>query len=115
MKGGFIEYKNFLGSVNYNDEDELFYGKVMFIRALISYEGIDAKSIKASFHEAVDDYLELCAEQGKKPERPLKGSFNVRTSPDLHRRAALYASEHSKKLNNVVEEALERYLETEAS
>ena len=84
----------------------------MFIRALVSYEGTDAKSIKANFHQAVEDYLELCAEQGRQPERALKGSFNVRTSPDLHRRAAIYASEHSKKLNNVVEEALERFLES---
>jgi predicted HicB family RNase H-like nuclease len=107
-----MEYKGFLGSVHYNDEDELLYGKVMFIRALVSYEGTDAKSIKANFHQAVEDYLELCAEQGRQPERALKGSFNVRTSPDLHRRAAIYASEHSKKLNNVVEEALERFLES---
>ena len=50
-----MEYKGFLGSVQYND-DELFCGKVMFITPLMSYEGTDAKSIKANFHEAVDDY-----------------------------------------------------------
>ena len=109
----FMEYKEYLGSVHFNEEAELFYGKVKFIKALISYEGTDAKSIKANFHEAVDDYLALCHETGKKPERSLKGSFNVRTSPALHRRAALFASEHSTKLNNVVEEALERYLDAE--
>lgn len=105
-----MEHRGFLGSVHYNDEDELLDGQVMFIRALISYEGTYAKSIKPNFHAAVDENVEYCEAQGKAPERPLKGSFNVRTSPDLHRRAAVYASEHSKKLNNVVEEALESFL-----
>ena len=54
-----MKYKEYLGSVNYNDEDEILYGKVEYIRSLISYEGQDLESIRASFHEAVDDYLEL--------------------------------------------------------
>lgn len=108
----FMEYKGYLGSVHFNDDNDVLFGKVMFINGLISYEGTDAKSIKANFHEAVDEYLALCEETGKKPDKTLKGSFNVRTSPDLHRRAAIFASEHSKKLNNVVEEALECYLDS---
>lgn len=63
-----MEYRCFSGSVEYSGEDELFFGKVMFIRALISYEGTDAESIQTNFHEAVDDYLELCALRGIQPE-----------------------------------------------
>ncbi len=36
---------------------------------------------------AVDDYLELCEAEDRKPDVPLKGSFNVRPGRDLHRRA----------------------------
>jgi predicted HicB family RNase H-like nuclease len=110
---GFMKHNGYLGSVHFSEEDELFYGKVMFIKALVSYEGTDAKSIKRNFHEAVDDYIALCQQEGKKPERPLKGSFNVRMHPDLHRRAALFASEHSTTLNNVVEQAIERFLDAQ--
>lgn len=110
MKSSFMEHKGYLGSVEYDEAEEIFFGKVMFVGALISYEGTNASNIKTHFREAVDDYLTLCAERGLKPEKPLKGSFNVRTSPELHRRAVLYAAEHSKKLNNVVEDALEEYL-----
>jgi predicted HicB family RNase H-like nuclease len=108
---GFMEYGGYQGSVHYNDEDQVFYGKVMFIPALLSYEGTDVKSLQDSFREAVDDYLELCKETGKEPEKPFKGSFNVRTAPELHRRAVLYASEHDKNLNSVITEALEQFLE----
>ncbi len=105
-----MSYKGYYGSVHYSDEDRVFHGKIEFIRSLISYEGRDVKSLRKAFEDAVDDYLELCAEEGKKPEKPFKGSFNVRTGSDLHRKAALFAKAKGTNLNNVVAEALEKYL-----
>ncbi|NEO64914.1 MAG: type II toxin-antitoxin system HicB family antitoxin [Moorea sp. SIO4G2] len=105
-----MKYKEYLGSVNYNDEDEILYGKVEYIRSLISYEGQDVESLRASFHEAVDDYLELCQLKGIEPEKPFKGSFNIRPGTDLHRRAAYAAIEQGINLNQLVTEALEQYL-----
>ena len=79
-----IQYKGYIGSVEFSEDDAIFYGKVLGIRSLISYEGDNATDLINDFHEAVDDYLELCKQQGRKPETAFKGSFNVRISPDLH-------------------------------
>ena len=87
-----MKYKNCYGSVHYSDENKVFYGKVEFIRALVSYEGTDVKSLRKSFEEAVDDYLQTCKEQGKEPEQPFKGSFNIRVGSGLHKRIALEAT-----------------------
>jgi predicted HicB family RNase H-like nuclease len=106
-----LEYKGYLGSVEYSDEDEVLHGRLEFIRDLVTYEGQDAKGIKAAFQEAVDDYLELCAAEGRSPDVPLKGSFNVRPGRELHRRAMLYAKRHGLNLNTVVSDALRRHLE----
>jgi predicted HicB family RNase H-like nuclease len=106
----FFEYKGYQGSVDYNDDDQVFFGKVMFVKPLLSYEGTDVKSLRQGVQEAVDDYLELCREQGREPDRPFKGTFNVRTGPDLHRRVTTYASEHKTNLNSVVTKALESFL-----
>ena len=73
-----MEYKGYVGSVEFSEEDGLFYGKVMGIRALLSYEGTTAAELVCDFHNAVDDYLTLCEETHKEPERAYKGSFNVR-------------------------------------
>ena len=105
-----MEYKGFSGSVHYNDYDQVFYGKIEFIRSLITYEGTDVKSLQKDFKEAVDDYLELCIEQGIKPEIPFKGTFNVRVGSLLHRKAMMYAREHKTNLNTVVKDALEGYI-----
>jgi predicted HicB family RNase H-like nuclease len=101
-----IKYKGYFGSVHYNSDDRVFYGKIEFIRALVSYEGVDADTLEASFHEAVDDYLATCAELGRKPEKPFKGSFNVRLAPELHERVMIAAVQHGMSLNRYIAETL---------
>lgn len=101
-----IKHKGYFGSVHYNPEDRVFYGKVEFIRSLVSYEGRDADSLESSFREAVEDYLLTCAEFGREPEKPFKGSFNVRIAPELHERVMIAAAKHGMTLNRFVTEAL---------
>ena len=105
-----MRYKGYFGSVHYSDDDQVFHGKLEFIRALITYEGTNVQSLQKSFREAVNDYLELCKQEDIVPEKPFKGTFNVRTGTDLHRRATLYAKDHGVQLNKVVTDALEHYL-----
>ena len=105
-----MEYKNYVGSVEFSESDGVFFGKVMGIRAMISYEGTTAKELVEDFHGAVDDYLELCEAEGKEPERAYKGSFNVRVSPELHKQAVIYASSRQMSLNSLVESALRNSL-----
>lgn len=108
-----LEYKGYFGSVDYSDEDEVFHGRLEFLRDLVTYEATDAKGLKRAFYEAVDDYLALCSEQGRQPDTPLKGSFNIRPGRDLHRRAMILARRRGLNLNAVVSEALRRYLDSE--
>jgi predicted HicB family RNase H-like nuclease len=103
-----MEHKGYYGSVSYDDDDRVFYGKLEFIPGLISYEGRDVASLRAAFEEAVEDYLALCRDAGRDPDRPLKGSFNVRVGKELHRQAVLAAKERSLSLNAFVVEAVEK-------
>ena len=105
-----MEYKGYVGSVEFSEEDALFYGKVLGIRALISYEGTNAAELVADFHGAVDDYLERCAQSGTEPEKAYKGSFNVRISPELHKQAVIAAMSHNMSLNSFVETSIQQAL-----
>jgi len=107
-----IQYKGYYGSVHYSDEDQVFFGKIEYIRSLVNYEGTTVKNLRRAFKEAVDDYLKLCQNEGIEPDQSFRGSFNVRTGCDLHRKAALYAKEKGLNLNKVVTEALNQYLLT---
>ena len=105
-----MEYKGYVGSVEFSEADGVFFGQVMGIRSLISYEGTTAGELVEDFHGAVDGYLELCRAQGTEPERAYKGSFNVRISPELHRKAAICAAAQNISLNSLVEQSLEKYV-----
>ena len=86
-----MEYKGYYGSVESSPTDNILFGKIIGINSLISYEGDSVQTLKQDFQEAVDDYLDMCSEQGVEPEKVYRGSFNIRISPDLHRKISLYA------------------------
>ena len=73
---------------------------------MISYEGENAHDLVTDFHGAVDDYLAVCEAEHIEPEKAYKGSFNVRISPELHKRAAIAASALQISLNSFVENAI---------
>ena len=105
-----LEYKDYLGTVEYSSSDKILYGKVIGINGLVSYEGSRIESLQNDFEEAIDDYLEMCREQGIEPQKTYKGTFNVRISPTLHRNLAMFAALHNKTLNATVEEAIKEYV-----
>ena len=89
-----MEYKGYVGGIEFSESDGVFFGKVQGIRSLID------------FHGAVDDYLALCKEEGHEPEAAYKGSLNVRLGGELHKRAAIYAISQQQSLNSFIEEAV---------
>jgi predicted HicB family RNase H-like nuclease len=105
-----LQYKGYDGSVLYSAEDKVLHGRILGIRDMVSFEGTNVKSLERNFKGAVDEYICFCHAEGKEPDAPFKGSFNVRIPKDLHQKAALYADEHDLKLNAVVQEALQEFL-----
>ena len=101
-----LQYKNYYASVQFSAVDEVFYGKVLGINDLISFEGASVKELKTSFEEAIEDYLDTCGEVGKEPDKTYKGTFNVRVPSTLHKEAALYAAVHNITLNEFVKVAI---------
>jgi predicted HicB family RNase H-like nuclease len=102
----YLEYKSYTGTIEYSPEDNLMYGKVLGIRGLLSYEGETGMSLEQDFKDVIDMYLSDCNEKGIAPEKPFKGSFNVRISAALHQKAALLAQEENTSLNSFVAEAI---------
>ncbi len=103
-----MQYKNYYGSVHFDDQDLIFYGKIEFIRAVISYEATDAKGLKKAFEDAVNDYLLTCKNQCIEPEKPFKGSLNIRLGPELHRQVAIAAEHHHLSINKFIADTLKQ-------
>lgn len=105
-----LEYKGYYGTVEFSAVDKILFGKVIGVNSLISFEGDSIQSLREDFEGAVDDYLEMCAQNGVEPEKAYKGSFNVRVTPELHKTLALYSASHGQTLNSTVEEAIKCYV-----
>ncbi len=101
-----IQHKDYYATVHFSSEDEVFYGKILGINDLVTFEGQSVKELKKSFKEAIEDYLETCKELNKTPEKTYKGSFNVRVSPQLHRETAFVALKTNVTLNDFVKSAI---------
>lgn len=46
-----MQYKNYYGSFHFDDDDLIFYGKIEFIRALVTYEATDTYGLRKAFEE----------------------------------------------------------------
>jgi len=58
---GALKYKGYSGTVEYSEEDECLFGKVIGMnKDLISYEGKTIEELKADFEAGIDIYLESC-------------------------------------------------------
>ena len=105
-----MEYNGYHAQIEYDAEDELFVGKVYGIADSLNFHGTSVSELEEMFHQSIDNYLAMCAEVGKTPEKEFKGSFNVRISPELHREISLHAAEEGITLNQYVLKALENSL-----
>lgn len=106
-KANVLEYKGFIGSVEHSLEDDVLYGKILYINGLITYEAQTLKELKKEFHSAVDDYIEFCQEQGIEACKSFSGNFNIRIAPELHKKASLLATKQGLPLNAFVCKAVE--------
>ena len=101
-----LEYRGYHAKIEFDEDDMLFVGSVFGIQDSINFHGTSIQELVDSFHQSIDDYLEMCEEFGKKPDKEFKGSFNVRIDQELHREAAFAADRMGITLNQYVEQAI---------
>lgn len=103
-----MSHQGYTARIEYDERDNIFVGRLLGIRAIISFHGQTVKELRKAFELAVDDYLAECAEKGVRPEKPASGKLLLRVSPEVHGRAMVVAQASGKSLNQWVAEVLER-------
>ena len=103
-----LHFAGFIGSVHFSAKDDCFFGKIEGIDDLITFEGQDVKELKMAFQETTTEYIELCKSTGKPLHKSYKGSFNVRITPDLHKKAVHKSLKLGISLNKLVQKAIEK-------
>lgn len=106
-----FSYKSYTGSIEFSTEDMCLFGKVQMIQDLIMYDGETLEELKVSFESAVDEYLEMCVEEDKCPDKPCSGTFNVRMSEQMHRQCIHESNLLGLSLNAFISECVTSYFE----
>lgn len=98
-----MEYKGYTANISFDDDASLFVGRIAGIRDCILFQGSNAEELRHDFHEAVDEYLETCAEIGKAPQKPFSGAMMLRVAPEAHAAASYAADNAGQSLNKWME------------
>ena len=101
-----IEYKGYIGSIEYSSEDKCFFGKLEMIDDLVTFESDNAHELEINFHNCVDEYLQTCKELAREPQKAYKGVFNVRIEPELHKKIYKEALKAGVSLNSFIQQTL---------
>ncbi|MFA7237412.1 MAG: type II toxin-antitoxin system HicB family antitoxin [Phycisphaeraceae bacterium] len=101
-----MEYKGYLGKVEFDAEAGTLHGEVVGIRDVVTFQGESVDEVEKAFHESVDDYLAFCKERGEEPDKPCSGKFVARLDTDLHRKLNLVATADGESLNSWVSKRL---------
>jgi predicted HicB family RNase H-like nuclease len=104
-----IEYKEYTGVFEFDPSIDAFHGRVIGLQDVVTFEGHSVEELREEMKESVEDYLSLCADVGKDPERPYRGEFLVRTTPELHRAVATAAEAEGVSLNSWVETTISAF------
>jgi len=102
-----LNYKGFIGSVSFSEDDNVFFGKIEGINGLVNFEGESVSELTAAFHDAVNDYIAYCKEEGIQPHKSYTGTLNVRISPETHSRIAMLAKKTGMSINGFIRQALD--------
>ena len=107
-----LKYKGYLGTIQFSENDNCFYGKVLGMqRACITYEGENASELLDDFKGAIDMYLEHCQRKEIKPEEPYNDLLNIHLPSDTHIKAVMYAENHGTSIDAFVGDLIEKHFE----
>jgi len=103
-----IEYKGYIGVVDFDPEIDLFHGTVINTQDVITFYGASITELRAEMQKSLEVYFEVCEEQGKTPDKPFSGTLTIETTPELYSRIALNAARRQLEIEVYLQEVLEK-------
>lgn len=102
-----MTFKGYTARVEYDERDDVFVGRILGIRSIISFHGQTVRQLRSEFEHAVKEYLDDCKKEGVAPEKPASGKLLLRVPPEIHGRALVAAQAAGKSLNQWACEVLQ--------
>ncbi len=98
--------QGYTARIDFDDRDNIFVGRILGMRDIISFHGETVSELKNEFERTVQDYLQDCEEQGLRPEKPVSGKILLRVTPEMHNAALVAAQAAGVSLNQWITDVL---------
>lgn len=105
-----MEYNGYRAAVTFDDEVGILHGEVVDTRDVITFQGRSVDELQQAFRDSVDEYLKICAERGRAPDKPFSGRFALRMEPETHRAVVAASRANGKSINSWIVAAIDREL-----
>jgi predicted HicB family RNase H-like nuclease len=102
-----MNHKAYTARIEFDERDNIFVGRVLGLRAMISFHGETVAELRVAFETAIEEFLRDCKEQGLRPEKPASGKLMLRVPPEVHGAALVAAQAAGKSLNQWATDVLE--------
>ncbi|MCP5007205.1 MAG: type II toxin-antitoxin system HicB family antitoxin [Planctomycetes bacterium] len=106
-----MSYRGYKGYFEYDEKADIFHGQVIGIRDVITFQGRSIDDLKVALKDSIDDYLEMCEQEEKSPDKPFSGKFSLRLPPEIHSKVAQAAASTHKSINSWITDVVESNLE----
>lgn len=103
-----MEYLGYRAAVTLDDHAGIFHGEVIDTRDVITFQGESVMELRQAFADSVDEYLAVCSERGRTPDKPFSGRIPLQVTPEVPRAATAAARTEGKSLNSWLTEMVER-------
>ena len=103
-----MEHHGYRATVTFDDDAGIFHGEVIDTRDVITFQGESVMELRQAFADSVDEYLAVCSERGRTPDKPFSGRIPLRVTPEVHRAATAAARTEGKSLNAWLAAVVER-------
>jgi len=94
-----MTYRSYKGYFEYDEKADIFHGQVIGIKDVITFQGRSIDDLKIALKDSIDDYLEMCEQEGKSPDKPFSGKFSLRLPPETHSKVSQAAAAAHKSIN----------------
>ncbi len=102
-----MEYKGFKARVEYSADDEVFFGRLIGIEDIVTFEAKTVRELKKAMKEAVEFHIEVCERTGQQIKKPYSGNVLFRLPSELHAKIAETAAKKGKSVNEWGKEVME--------
>ncbi len=102
-----LTYRGFTAKVEFSADDNLFVGRLIGVKDIVTFHGETVAELKTSMKETVDFFIEVCEKTGKKAKKNYSGKLLFRLPGQLHERIAETAESSGKSINEWGKEVFE--------